>query len=114
MIIEQRRAPRRAVATDVLVNSENLDQSYPRLWKTRDLSLTGVFVELNGGGLTEGLTVEAVLMLGHPHKMEPHCVTADIARIAADGIALRFSRCEPRTREALEKMLNGAQVDRVI
>jgi hypothetical protein len=112
MIIEQRQAPRKAVATDVLVNSEKLDQSFPRLWKTRNISLTGAFVEINCCGLSEGTAVEAVLMLGHPHKLEPHCVTADVARTAADGIALRFDHCEPRTREALEKMLNGAGLDR--
>lgn len=110
MIVEQRLALRRAVATDVLVNADHLDQSIPRLWKTRDLSLTGAFVEMQGSGLNVGDSIEAVLMLHHHHHNEPHCVTARITRVTPRGIGLEFGHCEKRTRDVLTKMIESPEL----
>lgn len=110
MIIEQRNAPRKTVATDVLVNADHLDQSIPRLWKTHDLSLTGAFVEMQGAGLNVGDSIEAVLMLHHQHRDEPHCVTARITRVTPRGIGLEFGHCEKRTRDVLTKMIESHEL----
>lgn len=111
MIVEQRLALRRAVATDVLVNADHLDQSIPRLWKTRDLSLTGAFVEMQGPGLNVGDSIEAVLMLHYHHRDEPHCVTARITRVTPRGIGLEFGHCEKRTRDVLTKIIEAPELD---
>ncbi len=100
--MERRSAARNSIPMDVLIR---YDLSYPRIWKTRDLSTGGAFISTRYADLALDLVVEAVLVLKHKGQYEPHRITCRIARIATDGFAVEFSDCGQRTHAALLEML---------
>jgi hypothetical protein len=104
---EQRATTRKQISLNVLINCESFDLTYPRIWKTRDLSTNGAFVEMNRMDLSPHASIEAVLVLEYKDNHEPHCLPAEIVRISTEGIALHFGQYDDRTRSALMMVLEG-------
>lgn len=107
MNAEQRIAIRKKVTLDILINYEHYNVSFPRLWKTRDLSACGAFVEMCHIELPADASIEAVLVLEYQDNHEPHCLPAEVVRVSVDGIALRFGRYNERTYAALCTLLEN-------
>ena len=104
---EQRIAIRKKVTLDILINYDHYTVSFPRLWKTRDLSACGAFVEMRHIELPADARIEAVLVLEYQENHEPHCLPAEVVRVSVDGIALRFDRYTERTYAALRTLLEN-------
>ena len=102
MIQDKRFAIRKPVCVDVIVNHE-LD--YTGLWKTKNLSLNGAFVEMPAEGLALQAEVEAILALTDRDRLERHHVTARVVRTGPDGIALMFRDYGNHTYTALARLL---------
>jgi hypothetical protein len=105
---EQRIAIRKKITLDILINYEHYDVSFPRLWKTRDLSACGAFVEMRHIELPADAHIEAVLVLEYQENHEPHSLPAEVVRVSGDGIALRFGRYTERTYAALCLLLENS------
>ncbi len=108
MNAEQRIAIRKKITLDILINYDHYSISFPRLWKTRDLSACGAFVEMRLIELPEDARIEAVLVLEYHDTHEPHALPAEVVRISNDGIALRFGPHTERTYAALCALLENS------
>ncbi len=100
---DKRFAARRPVCIDIIVNHQ-LDSA--GLWKTRDLSLNGAFVEMPADGLPPQSEVEAVLALSDRGRLDQHHVVARVVRTTADGVALAFGDYSSRTYTVLSLLLH--------
>ncbi len=101
---DKRFAARKQISIDIIVNYE-LD--YTGLWKTRDLSLNGVLIEMPPQDLPPSAEVEAILALSNHGHLEQHHVPAQVVRVAPSGVALMFRDYENRTYAALAKLLHA-------
>jgi hypothetical protein len=108
MDAEQRIAIRKMIRLDILINYEHYSVSFPRLWKTRDLSACGAFVEMHHVELPAEARIEAVLVLEYQDHHEPHSLPAEVVRVSVDGIALRFGGYTERTYAALCTLLENS------
>ncbi|HEX9627427.1 MAG TPA: PilZ domain-containing protein [Acidiferrobacterales bacterium] len=104
MDTDKRYSIRKSVALDILIN---YDLSYPRLWKTRNLSTDGAFVICQRGDLPLAALVEAVLVLRYHDEYEPHRLPAQIVRHGHDGVGIKFGDYANRTFIALENLLGN-------
>ncbi len=100
--MERRSAARNSIPMDVLIR---YDLSYPRIWKTRDLSTGGAFISTRYADLAPDLSVEAVLVLKYKGQYEPHRISCRVVRVDADGFAVEFRDCGQRVHSALLEML---------
>jgi hypothetical protein len=98
---EQRAHDRRNVMLDVLLSYDSDQLTVPRLWKTRDLSPTGAFVEMRRIDLPSDAAIELSLVLEYNGAYETHRLPADIVRVSSEGVAVHFRPQAPRTRAAL-------------
>ncbi len=99
---DKRFAVRKAICVDIIVNHE-LD--YTGLWKTRNLSLNGAFVDMPGQNLPPQAEVKAILALTDQDNPEHHHVDARVVRTERDGVALMFRDYDNRTYAALARLL---------
>lgn len=107
MEAEQRIAIRKTIKLDILINYDHYNITFPRLWKTRDLSACGAFVEMRHVELPAEARIEAVLVLEYEDHHEPHSLPAEVVRVSVDGIALRFQGYPERTYAALCSLLEN-------
>lgn len=99
---DKRFAVRKKISVDIIVN---YDLDYTELWKTKNLSLNGVLVEMPQHDLPSRAEVEAILALADHNHLEQHHVPALVVRAAPNGVALMFRDYENRTYAALAKLL---------
>lgn len=97
-----RHSLRRPLNMEALVN-HGLTYSSP--WPVRDLSLTGAFVEMDAGQLSDGTYVEFVLRYRYLGKLIEHRIPASVARVQADGVALIFGEFDDQTYTDLANLL---------
>jgi hypothetical protein len=99
---EKRSAVRRNVSFDILVNRDFLD---PRRWRTRDLGMNSVFVNMAPEEMMPGAWVEAVLLLDDAADTERLCLPAEIIRVSGDGVVLKFGSYDSRAGRILSEVL---------
>jgi c-di-GMP-binding flagellar brake protein YcgR len=84
---DRRRAPRREVDVEAILNCEGFE---PVLLRTRDLSSGGVFLRRGDGRLPPLGTEVFVEIAPLEGQDEPMVMQARVVRVTADGIALAF------------------------
>ncbi len=99
---DKRFAVRKQICVDVIVNHE---LNYTGLWKTKNLSLNGAFVEMPGEHLSPQADVEAILALADLDCPQRHHIVARVVRAGPDGVALMFRDYGNHTYTALAKLL---------
>jgi len=85
-----------------------IGQSHILTQSAHDLSLTGVFVEMNPDSVLLGDQAEVLIGLtdnnGRPHE---HRITAEVVRIQPEGVALKFDQYDNRAYTDLVNFLYG-------
>ena len=100
-----RTSIRKTVACTILVN---LGSTYAIASNIRDISLAGVFVEMDTAGARTGDTVEVVIAFGYQGRQIEHRIPALIARIQDSGVGLKFDSYDNRTYTDLVNFLYTA------
>lgn len=100
---EKRYSVRKPVVLNILVDD---DLAHPRLWKTRNLSTDGVFVVCREERMSVASRVEAVVLLPNERGEGPLRLPARVARVARDGVGLKFDDYPSRIYIALDEFLN--------
>lgn len=85
--LRERASIRKTVTCTILVN---LGSAYVIASNIRDLSLAGMFVEMDTTGARTGDTVEVVIAFGYQGRQIEHRIPAVIARIQDAGAGLQF------------------------
>ncbi len=83
----------------------NYGLTYSAAWHVRDLSLSGIFIEMDARQLVEGTSVEVVLRYRHKDKTVEQRLAATVTRIEADGAALTFDRYDDQAYTDLANLL---------
>jgi hypothetical protein len=108
METERRTKPRVKVAHEFTVNHRDLGQV---VCATRDLSLTGVFVEGDFTSLIVGVSVD--IRFAVPSSLpgagagKAYALSAVVMRITNEGAGLRFIDPDMETSSALVKLMYG-------
>ena len=98
----QRGSIRKAPACDIFIKA---GKSYVIAKKIHDLSVDGVFVEIEPIGMLEGDRAEVMISFGYQGKQIEHLIPADVVRIQPDGVGLKFGRYSDRTYTDLVNLL---------
>lgn len=98
----QRESPRRALPCNVLINAGG---AYLIAHAIHDISLVGVFVELDSTGLVLGDLVDVVLEFSDPPRTIDLQLSAEVVRIDRAGIGLRFCDYSDQTYTDLVNLL---------
>lgn len=98
----QRESPRRALPCNVLVNAGG---AYLIAHAIHDISLVGVFVELDSTGLVRGDLVDVVLEFSDPPRTIDIQLSAEVVRIDRAGVGLRFCDYSDQTYTDLVNLL---------
>ncbi|HEX9627423.1 MAG TPA: PilZ domain-containing protein [Acidiferrobacterales bacterium] len=97
-----------ALPAEVLYKAVIDDGSSQHLvWKIRDMSMTGAYVEMDVSQLHEGKVVELLLRYSFRGRMIQHRLPAKVVRIQLNGAGLRLSYLEPQTFRDLLALLYG-------
>lgn len=78
-----------------------------RVWKIRDISMTGVFVEMDVSSLRDGAIVDFVLRYHLNGIAKTHRLSAKVVRFQLNGAGLRFGCLNPTTFRDLLALLHG-------
>jgi hypothetical protein len=97
-----RESPRRALPCNVLVNTGS---AYLIAHAIHDISLVGVFVELDSTGLVLGDLVDVVLEFSDPPRTIDIQLSAEVVRIDRAGVGLRFCDYSDQTYTDLVNLL---------
>ena len=100
--LRERASIRKAVACTILVN---FGSTYAIASNIRDISLAGVFVEMDTTGARTGDAVEVVIAFGYQGRQIEHRIPALIARIQDGGVGLKFDGYGNRTYTDLVNFL---------
>lgn len=98
----QRESPRRALPCNVLINAGG---AYLIAHAIHDISLVGVFVELDSAGLVLGDLVDVVLEFSDPPRTIDIQLSAEVVRIDRAGVGLRFCDYSDQTYTDLVNLL---------
>jgi hypothetical protein len=98
----QRESPRRTLPCNVLVNTGS---AYLIAHAIHDISLVGVFVELDSTGLVLGDLVDVVLEFSDPPRTVDLQLSAEVVRIERAGVGLRFCDYSDQTYTDLVNLL---------
>lgn len=100
----QRASIRKTVPCTVQVRRGT---SYTLATKIDDLSLTGVFVEMDTAGVVIGDTLEVRVAAADRQRQHAHELTlpAEVVRVEQGGVALRFGAYTNRTYTDLVNLL---------
>ena len=82
----QRGSIRKAQPCDIFIRS---GKSYIVAQKIQDLSMDGVFIEVDTAGFTEGDWVEVLVSFAYQGSQIEHLIAAEVVRKQAHGIGLR-------------------------
>ena len=100
--LRERASVRKAVPCTILVN---FGSTYAIASNIRDISLAGVFVEMDTTGARPGDPVEVVIAFGYQGRQIEHRIPALIARIQDAGVGLKFDSYDNRTYTDLVNFL---------
>lgn len=75
------------------------------VWKIRDMSMTGVYVEMDVSHLREGAVVELLMRYNFRDRMIDHRLPAKVVRIQLNGAGLRLSHVDPQAFRDLLALL---------
>ena len=100
--LRERASVRKAVTCTILIN---FGTTYAIASNIRDISLAGVFVEMDTTGVRTGDTVEVVIAFGYQGRQIEHRIPALIARIQGAGVGLKFDSYDNRTYTDLVNFL---------
>jgi hypothetical protein len=97
-----------ALPADVLYKAVIDDGGAQHLvWKIRDMSMTGAYVEMDVSQLHEGRVVELLMRYNFRGRMIQHRLPARVVRIQLNGAGLRLSYLEPQAFRDLLALLYG-------
>lgn len=91
--LHRRGSIRKASACDIFVKC---GKSYVIAKKIHDLSVNGVFVEIESAGMLEGDRAEVLISFVYQGKLIEHLIRADVVRIQPEGAGLKFGRYSDR------------------
>lgn len=100
--LHQRGSIRKAPACDVFIKS---GKSYVIAKKIHDLSVDGVFVEIETNGMLEGDRAEVMISFEYQGQQIEHLIPADVIRIQPQGVGLKFGRYSDKTYTDLVNLL---------
>lgn len=100
--LHQRGSIRKAPACDIFIKSGT---SYVIAKKIHDLSVDGVFVEIDPIGMLEGDRAEVMISFSYRGHQIEHLIPADVVRIQAQGVGLKFGRYSDKTYTDLVNLL---------
>jgi len=93
---------RKAPPCDIFVKS---GKSYVIAKKIHDLSVDGVFVEIESAGMLEGDRAEVMIGFVYQGQQVEHLIPADVVRIQPEGVGLKFGRYSDKTYTDLVNFL---------
>ncbi len=94
---EARRKPRRQTSHEFMLSHPSIGKSN---YRSRDLSLSGAFIEGSFQGVNPGDTIEIEFTMGIDPAIT-HELSASVARITDDGVGLKFLGVDMDTYGAL-------------
>ena len=100
--LHQRGSIRKASPCDIFIKSGT---SYVLVRKVQDLSLDGVFVEIEPVGMVEGDRAEVMISFAYQGRQIERLIPAEVVRIHPDGIGLKFGRYSDQTYTDLVNLL---------
>ena len=100
--LRNRVSIRKIIPCNLLVK---IGSSYVIAQKVHDISLVGAFVELNPEGLAKGDFIDIVIGFSCDQRQVEHQIAAEVTRIEAAGVGLRFSGYGNRTYTDLVNLL---------
>lgn len=100
--LHQRGSIRKAPACDIFVKS---GKSYVIAKKIHDLSVDGVFVEIESTGMLEGDRAEVMIGFSYQGHQIEHLITAEVVRIQPEGVGLKFGQYSDKTYTDLVNLL---------
>lgn len=98
----ERASIRKPAACTILVK---YDGAYTIASHIRDISLAGVFVEMDITGVRTGDTVEVIIAFAYQGRQIEHRIPSLVARIQDTGIGLKFDSYDNRTYTDLVNFL---------
>lgn len=98
----QRGSIRKAQACDIFLKS---GASYILAEKIQDLSVDGVFIEVDSAGFIEGDRVEVLISFAYQGRQIEHLIAAEVVRKQAQGIGLRFGQYSDQAYTDLVNLL---------
>lgn len=100
--LHQRGSIRKAPPCDIFVKS---GKSYVIAKKIHDLSVDGVYVEIDPIGMLEGDRAEVMIGFNYQGRQIEHLIPAEVVRIQPEGVGLKFGRYSDRTYTDLVNLL---------
>lgn len=100
--LHQRGSIRKAPACDIFIKSGT---SYVIAKKIHNLSVDGVFVEIDPIGMLEGDRAEVMISFSYRGHQIEHLIPADVVRVQPQGVGLKFGRYSDRTYTDLVNLL---------
>lgn len=104
--VERRHGRRIALASTALVFRRG---QAIRLGSIRDLSLSGLYLYVDGPLLPRYATVELGFNVGRPGRMHFARLPAMVVRADDVGVGMRFDAVDPATQAAVRGVLRSAQ-----
>lgn len=98
----QRGSIRKAQPCDIFIKSGT---SYIVAQKIQDLSMDGVFIEVDSAGFIEGDRVEVLISFAYQGRQIEHLINAEVVRKQAQGIGLRFGQYSDQAYTDLVNLL---------
>lgn len=100
--LRKRESIRKTMPCNVLVK---IGSSYVIAEKVHDISLVGAFVEMNPAALAKGDIVDVVIEFSYKQRNVEHQISAEVMRIEAEGVGLKFGGYGNRTYTDLVNLL---------
>lgn len=98
----QRGSIRKTPACNVFIKSGT---SYVIANKIHDLSVDGVYLEIETNGMLEGDYAEVMISFEYQGQQIEHLIPADVIRIQPPGIGLKFGRYSDKAYTDLVNLL---------
>lgn len=99
---KQRLGVRKAIPCSLLVKTGS---SFVLARRIKDISLVGAYVEMDSVGLLPGDIVDIVIDFDFGQRQVEHQMTAEVTRVEAQGIGLKFNAYGDRTYTDLVNLL---------
>lgn len=105
---DERRSTARLPVTDSVMIAQG---PHYRLCHTRDLSLSGAMLDIGWSALTRHTPIEILLTLAVGDQKKVFRLPGEVARVSAEGTAVRFRDMEPGARKVLLSFLGAGEPD---
>ena len=100
--LHQRGSIRKERACDIFIKSGS---SYSLANKIHDLSVDGVFIEIDTRGLVEGDQAEVLISFAYQGRQIEHLLSAEVMRIQEHGVGLKFAQYSDQAYTDLVNLL---------